>query len=54
MEEKKLTDEQLYELCLEYEKQKQAQQEQVKHFENDKGVDWEFWQLMYTKSKDLK
>jgi hypothetical protein len=49
--EQKLTDEQLWILCEEEEKKKKI----IHHDRNeDKAVDYEFWQLIYNKSKDLK
>ncbi len=46
-----LTDEQLWLLCIEEENKKKI----IHHERNeDKAVDYEFWQLIYSKSKDLK
>lgn len=53
----KLTDEQLWLLCQEYEKELKAKREQDKQVRDnyrDKAVDWEYWQMMYAKGKDLK
>lgn len=52
MEEQKLTDEQLWLLCEEYEKEIK-----IKSFQptdHDKATDYEFWGMMYERSKDLK
>ena len=47
----KMTDEQLWLLCLEEEKKKKI----IHNDRNeDKAVDYEFWELIYSKSKDLK
>ena len=50
-EKEELTEDQLWELCLEEEKKKK-----IIHNERnkDKAVDYEFWQLMYERGKDLK
>jgi hypothetical protein len=52
MEDKKvLTDEQLWQLCIEEENKKKI----ILHDRNeDKAVDYEFWQLIYSRDKDLK
>jgi hypothetical protein len=46
-----LTDEQLWLLCLEEEKKKKAS---TPDNYRDKAVDYEFWGMMYEKSKNLK
>jgi hypothetical protein len=52
MEDKEiLTDEQLWQLCIEEENKKKI----IHHDRNeDKAIDYEFWGLMYDRSKDLK
>jgi hypothetical protein len=52
MEEQKLTDEQLWLLCEEHEKELKIKDFEPKY--HDKGIDYEFWGMMYEKSKDLK
>lgn len=52
MEDKKLTDEELYLLCEAYENEKMKQV--IVNDVRDKGVDYEFWQLMYKNGLDLK
>jgi hypothetical protein len=47
-----LTDEQLWLLCLEEEKKKKITTTPDNY--RDKAVDYEFWGMMYEKSKDLK
>ena len=47
-----LTDEQLWLLCEEEEKKKKLSTPSDNY--RDKAVDYEFWSMMYEKSKDLK
>lgn len=57
MKQDKLTEEQLWLLCEEYEKELKAKREhdrQMKDNYRDKAVDYEYWQMMYNNSKDLK
>lgn len=56
MEQKteKLTDEQLYLLCEEYEKKLKKKKEAIKNDSRDKGIDYEYMAFWFEKSKDLK
>lgn len=46
----KLTDEQLWQLCLEEEKKKR-----VSHIRNeDQIIDWEFWSNEFERTKNIK
>ena len=57
MENKDLTEEQLWLLCEKYEKElldKKEHDRQMKSEYRDKGIDYEYWQIAYTKSKNLK
>jgi hypothetical protein len=52
--QEKLTDEQLYQLCLEEEKKKKIALSTHKGSYKDNAVDYEYVKMIYENSRDLK
>ena len=51
MKEEKLTDEQLWQLCIDEEKKKKTK---IRLKNEDESIDWEFWSKEFEKTKGLK
>jgi hypothetical protein len=51
-EEEKLTDEQLWQLCLDEEKKTKEKKTRLKN--EDESCDWEFWSKEFERTKGLK
>jgi len=51
MKEEKLTDEQLWQLCIDEENKKKTK---TRLKNEDESIDWEFWSKEFEKTKGLK